>query len=62
MNDENKLLGYLKANHIKQQKVAEIIDRSLSTTNRKINNHSDFTKREIQKLHDSLNIPIDILI
>ncbi|MCO6542108.1 MAG: hypothetical protein J6573_07395 [Lactobacillus sp.] len=62
MNEENKLLGYLKANHIKQQQVAEIIGRSLSTTNRKINNHSDFTKREIQKLHSSLNIPIDIII
>ncbi|AXX65209.1 MAG: helix-turn-helix transcriptional regulator [Lactobacillus sp.] len=62
MNEENKLLGYLKANHIKQQQVAEIIGRSLSTTNRKINNHSDFTKREIKKLHSSLNIPIDIII
>lgn len=62
MMEENKLLGYLKANHIKQQQVAKIIGRSLSATNRKINNHTDFTKRKIQKLHDLLNIPIDVII
>ncbi|WP_259335357.1 helix-turn-helix domain-containing protein [Bombilactobacillus bombi] len=52
----------MKANHIKQQQVAKIIGRSLSATNRKINNYTDFTKREIQKLHDLLNIPIDVII
>ena len=62
MKVEKKLLGYLKAHHIKQQQVAEIIERSLSSTNRKINNHSDFTRQEIQRLHDILKIPIDILL
>ncbi|MBA1394020.1 hypothetical protein [Bombilactobacillus bombi] len=62
MEEENKLLGYLKANHIKQQQVAKVIGRSLSATNRKINNHTDFTKREIQNLHEYLGIPISIIL
>ncbi|AXX65141.1 MAG: hypothetical protein J6584_05690 [Lactobacillus sp.] len=62
MAETSKLLAYLKANHIKQQLVATVIGRSLSTTNRKLNNHSEFTKLEIQKLHVSLKIPIDILL
>lgn len=62
MAEANELLGYLKGHHIKQQKVAQIIGRSLSTTNRKINNKSDFTKSEIKKLHETLNIPFDILL
>ena len=44
MAEANELLGYLKGHHIKQQEVAQIIGRSLSTTNRKINNKSDQTQ------------------
>ena len=51
MAEANELLGYLKGHHIKQQEVAQIIGRSLSTTNRKI-----------KKLHETLNIPFDILL
>jgi hypothetical protein len=62
MEEANELLGYLKAHHISQQKVAEVIGRSISSTNRKINHHSDFTKSEIHQLYYELKIPLEILI
>ncbi|AXX65537.1 MAG: transcriptional regulator [Lactobacillus sp.] len=62
MEEVNNLLGYLKAHHISQAQVASIINRSISATNRKINNHSEFTRSEIHKLHYELNIPLEILI
>ncbi|RHW48771.1 transcriptional regulator [Bombilactobacillus bombi] len=62
MEEPNELLGYLKANHIPQSKVAEAIGRSMSATNRKINHHADFSQSEIRKLHYDLKIPLEMLI
>lgn len=51
------LVGYLKQQHITQKKVAQVIRRSEATTSNKISGKSDFTRAEIQILHDQLKIP-----
>lgn len=55
-----RVSGHLKENSIKQQSVANLIGKSLGTTNRKIRGKSGFTVDEIQILHDNLEIPIEI--
>jgi len=48
------LSGYLKSHDIKQQEVADVLNKTLTTANRKI----PFTVKEIQLLHDQLDVPI----
>ncbi|WP_137597781.1 helix-turn-helix transcriptional regulator [Paucilactobacillus kaifaensis] len=59
-NAKYPVAGFLKENGIKQQTVANIIGKTLSTTNRKIRGKTDFSVAEIKLLHNKLAIPIEI--
>lgn len=52
------LSGYLKSHDIKQQEVADGLNKTLTTANRKIRGKIPFTVKEIQLLHDQLDVPI----
>ncbi|WP_234057617.1 helix-turn-helix domain-containing protein [Latilactobacillus sakei] len=52
------LSGYLKGRDIKQQEVADVLNKTLTTANRKIHGKIPFTVKEIQLLHDQLDVPI----
>ncbi|WP_416614058.1 helix-turn-helix domain-containing protein [Latilactobacillus sakei] len=52
------LSGYLKDRDIKQQEVADVLNKTLTTANRKIRGKIPFTVKEIQLLHDQLDVPI----
>ena len=52
------LSGYLKGRDIKQQEVADVLNKTLTTANRKIRGKIPFTVKEIQLLHDQLDVPI----
>jgi len=54
------LSGYLKGHDLKQQVVADLLGKTLTTANRKIRGKIPFTVKEIQLLHDRLGIPIDV--
>lgn len=54
------LSGYLKSHDLKQQAVADILGKTLTTANRKIRGKIPFTVKEIQLLHDQLDIPISV--
>jgi antitoxin component HigA of HigAB toxin-antitoxin module len=54
------LSGYLKGHDLKQQVVADVLGKTLTTANRKIRGKIPFTVKEIQLLHDRLGIPIDV--
>lgn len=54
------IAGFLKENDIKQQEVANIIGKTLTTTNQKIRGKTDFTVAEIKILHINLQIPIEL--
>ena len=54
------LSGYLKSHDLKQQAVADLLGKILTTANRKIRGEIPFTVKEIQLLHDRLGIPIDV--
>lgn len=55
------LIGYLKEHRIKQDEVAKVLDRNLTTVNRKLNGVSEFTVSEAKILHHKLGIPYDII-
>ncbi|BAP86180.1 hypothetical protein LOOC260_116730 [Paucilactobacillus hokkaidonensis JCM 18461] len=59
-NTQYPIAGFLKGNGIKQQEVADIIGKTLATTNRKIRGKTDFTVAEIKILHMNLQIPIEL--
>ncbi|KRL61736.1 hypothetical protein FC69_GL000165 [Latilactobacillus fuchuensis DSM 14340 = JCM 11249] len=54
------LSGYLKSHDLKQQVVADVLGKTLTTANRKIRGKIPFTVKEIQSLHDELDIPISV--
>ncbi|QFP78776.1 helix-turn-helix domain-containing protein [Latilactobacillus graminis] len=54
------LSGYLKSHDLKQQVVADLLGKTLTTANRKIRGKIPFTVKEIKLLHDQLGIPIDV--
>ncbi|RRG11049.1 MAG: transcriptional regulator [Lactobacillus sp.] len=57
-----KLLGYLREHQIKQDRLALILNRNLTTINRKLNGYSEFTVSEVKIIHDELGIPYEVLI
>ncbi|MCF6160812.1 helix-turn-helix transcriptional regulator [Furfurilactobacillus milii] len=54
------VLGYLKAHHITQDEVAEILGVNRTTVNRKLNNNGTFTVKEAQILNRKLRIPLQL--
>lgn len=61
-DNELILLGYLKANRIKQTDVAKLLSISKVTVNRKLNGSAEFSRTELKIMHDKLNIPYNILM
>jgi transcriptional regulator with XRE-family HTH domain len=56
MFDYSKLLGLMKELGFSQEKLARCLNINESTLNRKLNGHSAFTQREIEKICELLNI------
>lgn len=57
---KNKIFEYLKECKIRQTTVADAIAVSLPTANKQINGKSEFTRSEIQLLHNKLRIPLEV--
>jgi len=58
MYNNQYLKAYFTLKNIKQNDIAELLDKSTSTIRRK-NDDLGFTQKEILLIHDKYNIPIE---